>query len=128
MVVHLPYDTETMTFPDREDTYNFYVRPGELVKQVVAEYDNPWMNPSGLPADMQPLIRDYAPGEHFDSGYWPEPRRSYSPADSGGRSIIEEDKWSRLDYTNMQGLDDWRDLPWAREQARYILRRHLETA
>ncbi len=128
VVVHWPYDKETMTFPDREDSYRFYVQPSELVKERVAEYDFPWMNPSGLPANMQPLIRDYVPGEEFESGYWPEPRRSYSPLDSEGNSIIEADTWTRLDYTDMRNLDTWRDVPWAREQARFILRRYLEIA
>jgi hypothetical protein len=124
VVVHLPYDTDTMTFPDREDSYEFYMRPGELVKEWVAKYDHPWMNPGGLPADMQPLIPDYAAGEDFDPGYWPEPRRSYSPLGSE-KSITEQDKWTRLDYTNLQKLDVWQDVPWAREQARYILRLYI---
>jgi hypothetical protein len=82
------------------------------------------MNPGGLPADMQPLIPDYAAGEDFDPGYWPEPRRSYSPLGSE-KSITEQDKWTRLDYTNLQKLDVWQDVPWAREQARYILRLYI---
>jgi hypothetical protein len=114
-----------MTYPDREDSYDFYLRRGELVKEWVAKYDKPWMNPGGLPADMQPLIPDYAPGEGFKSGYWPEPRRSYSTLDSEGRTITEEDKWTRLDYTNLQKLGIWRDVSRAREQARYILRRYI---
>ena len=126
-MVHWPYDPASMTFPDREDSYDFYVQPGELVKERVAEYDHPWMNPSGLPPNTQPLIRDYAPGENFESGYWPEPRRSYSPLDNEAQqSIIEADRWTRLDYTDMRKWNTWQDVPWAREQARFILRRHLE--
>jgi hypothetical protein len=124
VVVHLPYEPDTMTFLDREDSYDFYLRPGELVGEWVAEYGHPWMNPGGLPVDMQPLIAEYAPGEDFGPGYWLEPRRSYSPLDSE-RFMTEEDKWSRLDYTNMQKLDIWQDVPRAREQARYIPRRYI---
>jgi hypothetical protein len=126
VVVHWPYETETTTPPDKPDSYPLYRVPNELVKDRVAKYDHPWPDPTATPNTFSPLIPDYAPGEEFKSGYWPEPRRRETRWEDQGRSIIVTDKWTRLDYLPVSKFYTWQDVPWAREQARFILRRYIE--
>lgn len=122
VVGHRPYDEEAPTFPNGEDAYTFALAPGVMtVKEVVARYKPPF--PPGKAVSA--LIPDYAPGEDFGARYWSEPLRRVTPMDDKGRIITEASKWTRLDYASMNRLGAYRDLPWAREQARHVLRPYL---
>jgi len=126
VVVHWPYEKGTMKLPEKPDSYPLHHIPPVLVKELLAKYELPWPDPTATPNNFSPLIPDYAPGEEFESGYWPEPRRRETRWEDQGMTITAHDQWTRLDYTPASKLDVWQDLPWAREQARYILRRYIE--
>jgi hypothetical protein len=127
VVVHWPYDVETMTFPDSPDSYPLLRSTDELVKERVAMYDHPWPDPTALPNNFAPIVPDYSPPGNFSPGYWPEPRRRATPWDSEGQEIVYEDKWTRLDYAPVDKWDNcWGDERAALNQARAVLNLHLE--
>jgi len=126
VVIHWPYDMETMTYPDKPDSFPLFHMPDELVKERVARYELLWPDPTTLPSGWSPLIPNYAPGEGFKPGHWPEPRRRLTPWENQDKDIVEHDKWTRLDYTPASRLEVWRDVERARRQARGILSRHID--
>jgi len=128
IVIHWPYEKASGMFPDKPDSYPLFKLPDELVKERVAKYDIDWPDPNAFPPAeaFAPLIPDYTPGAAFKPGVWPEPRRRGTELDDQGTYVNAADQWTRLDYTNMDRLDAWRDVPRARTQARTLLSNYLE--
>jgi hypothetical protein len=69
MVVHRPYDEETMTFPDRDDEFEFFIEEQPmLVKEAVAR-----LIPSRPGGEIEITLLDYQPGQDFGAISYPEP-------------------------------------------------------
>ncbi len=64
VVVHVPYERDTQSYPEREDSYSFHAAPasrGFSVGRLVHEHYAPEM-PDGRKMQVMP---EYAPGEDF---------------------------------------------------------------
>jgi hypothetical protein len=115
VIVHRPYDEESQTFPDRDDSYIFQGQ-AVLVKELLARYIPP------KPEDEQePPFPDYVPGTDFGARYFAEPRQMQTPL-GGDLIAYQETPWTRLDYASVYRIGAWSDASLAPEQARDVLR------
>lgn len=119
MVVHRPYDEESHTFPDREDSFEFFLTPDDLVKDAVARMIAP--RPGG---QIDINLLDYEINQGFGSLVYTEPLRLEHPL-IDDQVLVEEVRWTRLDVTDMDNLDTWRDKAEARRDARQVLSEYL---
>ncbi len=96
----------------QSDTYQFTLAD-RRVKEVANRYYNP---PKSGNEPVEPLI-DYVDGESF-SFFYPDPRQLKTPLDEKSE-IIEEDRWTRMDFTSHHHLQIWRYENEARLQAKH---------
>jgi hypothetical protein len=119
MVVHRPFDEDVRTFPDHEDSYEFFVTPDLPVGEAVAR-----MVPARLGGDVELILSDYEPGEPFGSFHYREPIQLIHRMDEV-HELVEEIPWTRLDAVDMGCLDLLREKSEARRDARQVLDRCL---
>lgn len=119
MIVHRPYDEETCIFPDREDSYEFFLSPDMPVKEAVAR-----MVPTQLAGENATSLLDYQPGEGFGAVSYEEPFQLNHPLGDDDE-LIEEVGWTRLDCADLDNLTLWRDKSEARKNARKVLSSYL---
>ena len=124
VAAHKPYDVETRTYPEVENTYRFHlpVEHGYWVGELVREQYSPTL-PDGSKMEVMP---EYAPGEDFGTfvRLWPEYVFSHYLPDGRQRGCTSQ--WTRLDAASMSNLDLWRDTTTAHEQAWEALRPYVE--
>lgn len=119
MVVHRPYDEMTRTFPDREDSYEFFLTPEAPVREAVAR-----MVPSRPGGEIEVSLLNYQPGQGFGAFSYEEPVQLVHSLGED-QELVEEIPWTPLDVADMNCLDLWRDKAEAHKSARQVLRRYL---
>jgi hypothetical protein len=119
IVVHCPFDEEMRSFPNHEDSNEFYLTPGMSVKEAVARMVPP--RPGG---EIQVTLLDYEPGEPFGAFSYREPIQLIHQMGED-QELVEEVKWTRLDAADMGCLDIWRDKSEAHKSARQVLSQYL---
>jgi hypothetical protein len=128
VVVHMPYDPDSMTFPEREDTYDFWVAAerGRLFLVGDSVHRNYNMKIPDMPTDRKVrAMPQYAPGEDFGNfvRLWPQYESQQAP---DGKLLVVTSLWTRLDAASMSSLDVWRDRKAARREAWEALRPYVE--
>ena len=124
VVVHVPYERETQTYPERENSYSFYADPAKLgysVGRLVHENYGTEV-PGGRKLRV---MAEYAPGEDFGVfvRLWPA-HEPYTAPD--GYQIDVTSHWTRLDTISRSNLNVWRSEMLARHQAEAAVRPYLE--
>lgn len=124
VVVHVPYEKESQTYPERDDSYSFYADPagrGFSVGRLVHEHYAPEM-PDGRKMWVMP---EYAPGEDFGAFVRLWPAHEGHPAPDGYQLDVTS-QWTRLDAVSRSNLNVWRSEMLARHQAEAAVRPYLE--
>lgn len=124
VVVHVPYERESQTYPERENSYSFNAVPtktgysaGRLVHENYATEV-----PGGRKLGVMP---EYADGEDFGVfvRLWPAHEPYTAPDDY---QIDITSHWTRLDAISRSNLNVWRSEMLARHQAEAAVRPYLE--
>ncbi len=124
VVVHVPYEKESQTYPERDDSYSFYADPagrGFSVGRLVHEHYAPEM-PDGRKMWVMP---EYAPGEDFGAFVRLWPAHEGHPAPDGYQLDVTS-HWTRLDAVSRSNLNVWKSEMLARHQAEAAVRPYLE--
>jgi hypothetical protein len=118
---HTPYD---MTYPEREDSYEFLLPVDHGQMFLVGEmFDR---SRTTMPDGRRMLaMLVYTPGEDFGTFVRLWPAHEGHPASDGYQlNVISE--WTRLDAASMSNLGRWRDRSAARREAWEALRPYVE--
>lgn len=124
LIVHSPYDPETMTFPEWEDSFGFHLGPvneGLSVEELVRGSYSPAFA-DGSKMDVMPS--DWPGGDfgHYLSR-WPA-YEGYPAGDDADLGIVSS--WTRLEAASMSYLHVWRDTERARIDAWETVRPYVE--
>lgn len=124
VIAHSPYDVETHTFPEREDSFSFCLGPadqGISVGELVRDSYSPTF-PDGGKMEVMPV---YPPGEDF--GYYLIRTPAYEGFPAGeGYSVGSISDWTRLDVASRSYLHVWRDRERAERDAWEAVRPYVE--
>ncbi len=105
------------------DQFRYYLNLDGQVKDVLDIY-KPDVPPEDPPQYIQPLLRDYEPGEDFGFVIHQGPLQRRTPLDAS-KEVIEETWWVRLDIASASCLDLWADPKEARRSARTLFFHNL---
>ena len=118
-IVHVPYNPETLTFPEREDSFNFNRSPaanGQSVKELVRN--------SFATTSLEVIPADWPCG---DFGHylrrWPA-YVGYPAGDDADLGVLSD--WTRLEVASVSYLHVWRDAESARADAWETVRPYVE--
>jgi hypothetical protein len=124
LVTHSPYDVETLSFPEREDSFSFHLGPvleDRSVGELVREGYSPTF-PDGSRLEVMPA---YSPREDF--GYYVRRWPAYEGHSAGdGYELGSISEWTRLDAASMSSLHVWRDRRSARCDAWETVKPYVE--
>ncbi len=125
LIAHVPYEPETMTFPEREDSFRFYqgaALVGLSVEDLVRDSCSP-SYPDG--SRMEVLPADWPGGDfgHYLSR-WPAYDGPYPAGEEADLGTLSH--WTRLEVASMSSLHVWRDREKAQSDAWETVRPYVE--